>query len=334
MICLSSSEYFFEIIFYRTFAANFLQMKKITFLFIMALALVPFFSSAQSDDVWTQRANEIVKGANTQYEKAKAIFDWQARNISYDVSFTIRDAEQAWKQRKGVCAGYSKMFVQLATHCGLEAKEISGKSRNIHYPKGDGDHAWVKVNTEKGWILLDPTWGAGNVTNGKFEFKYKPYWFDVDPWWMLFSHYPDNREDQLLPQPLPKSVYDQMPDLTPDLAWWGWNGEKTFKYYWAMPGQEAPKAYLFPDEWRSVLQVDEVPFYGELKVNYQYSFKMHSSGENYTFGITGTAGKDIFGDFTSGAFIVPKSAGTLVISIYEKSTNRIYDVLVYKVVAK
>lgn len=301
--------------------------------FILTAPLSLCRAQSDADQQWSFRAQEITRNATSQYDKAKAIFDWIAHNIAYDVTFTIRDAEQAWKLRKGVCAGYSKMFVQLATHCGLEAEVISGQSRTILYPNGDGEHAWVKVKTEKGWILVDPTWGAGNVTNGRFEFVYKPYWFDVDPWWMFFTHYPETLNDQMLPMPLAREVYNKLPELTPNMAWWGWDGEQTLKYYYSQ-NTTPPKTFSLHDEWMQSLQVDAVPYYGELKANYKYLFKMHSNDGQFTFGITGTAQKDIFGDLSTGAEIIPKSKGTLTISIYEKNTNRIYDVLMYQVVDK
>ena len=42
-------------------------------------------------------------------------------------------------------------------------------------------------------LLIDPTWGAGIVSDGKFvRSTDNSMWFDVSPYWMAFSHYPDN----------------------------------------------------------------------------------------------------------------------------------------------
>lgn len=287
-----------------------------------------------SGDVWCQRAAQITSGCATQYDKARAIFDWEAHNIAYDVSFSIRDAETAWQQKKGVCQAYSDIFVLLAECCGLTAKRVTGVARNSSSSSSTLSHSWVRVQTEKGWILLDPTWGAGNVNGNKFEKVYKPYWFDVDPWWFFFSHYPDNPEDQQMPKPLARVMYDKLPYLTPTMSWWGWNSETTLQYYWSRQTEKPPVAFTLTDEWMNSLQVSEVPFFGELQVGYKYVFKIKSLNDNYMVVLSGSANKDIFGDFSAGAQIVPTSSGTLVIGIYDQTTNMVHDLLEYRVVKK
>lgn len=289
-------------------------------------------STAQSEDpIWQERVAPLVQGCSTSYDKAKAIFDWVAHHIAYDVTMKINTAEEGWTKKKGICQAYTEIYVSLAKACGLNAEIINGESKGAASPDGDGKHAWVKIETEKGWILADPTWGAGSVDQNRFTFSYKSYWFDVDPWWMFFTHYPEKPGNQLLPQPLARVMYDKLPEMAPSMSWWGWNSEKTLQYYWSNQNQKPPFMFTLKDEWIQNLQVDEVPFFGELKANYKYLFKMKSLNDNYVFGIGGTANKNFFGEFSSGMDIVPTSSGTLIISIVDKQTNQVHDLLEYKV---
>lgn len=311
-----------------------MQKMKNDILLIILLLLLGVLpqTHAQSDDaVWKERVTPIVKGCSTLYDRAKAIFDWEAKNIAYDVTMKINTAEEGWTKRKGICQAYTEIYVALARACGLHAEIINGDSKGAASPNGDGKHAWVKVETEKGWILADPTWGAGTVEQNRFTFSYKSYWFDVNPWWMFFTHYPEKSANQLLPQPLARTMYDKLPEMAPSMSWWGWDAEKTLEYYWSNPTQKPPFMFTLKEEWLHDLQVDEVPFSGELKAGYRYPFKMKSLSENYVFGIGGTANKNFFGELSSGMDIIPTSSGTLVISICDKRTNKVHDLLEYKV---
>lgn len=289
-------------------------------------------AQTEQDALWTKRATEITKGCTTEYDKAKAIFDWQAENIAYDVSLKIHDAEEGWQKKKGVCQAYSSMFVQLATHCGLEAVEIGGLSKNAPDVSNEESHSWVKVKTEKGWILADPTWGAGSVTNGVFKKNYKPYWFDVNPYWMFFTHYPTQPAEQLLPQAFARVMYDKLPYLTPEMSWWGWDAEETLMFYWGNQDQKPPVVFTLNTEWMTHLKASQAPMFGTLKIGYKYDFKIESLNEQYILGLTGTAKRDIFGEFSKGIQIAPTSEGTIVISLLDTKTNIVHDLLEYKVI--
>jgi hypothetical protein len=226
--------------------------------------------------IWKERVMPIVEGCTTHYDKAKAIFDWECANIAYDVSYSIYKAEECWNQRKGVCQAYSELFVKLAAHCDLEAVVISGKCRTLSHMDGDGDHAWVKVNTEKGWILIDPTWGAGYVSGGEFTFYYKAYWFDVDPALMIFTHFPDNYYDQRLQNPVTNEQFRSLPNVDPKVAFAGWNGHEVLGYFLNYLGESAPTFYLGFTESLGKFELVQVPFNGKMKVGQTYTLKIRS----------------------------------------------------------
>lgn len=170
-------------------------------------------------------AAQITKDFKTEEDKARAIFDWIAFNVKYDlvaygvneqpVAYSFRTQEEklarqkkfkddiaikTLKSRKGVCQGYATLFAVVAEKAGLEAVIIPGtsKSHPMHIGKAPGasDHAWnaVKIGTE--WKLLDPTWAAGVVTGEKpaFVFKFNDGYFFAEPDVFFLNHFPDDKQ--------------------------------------------------------------------------------------------------------------------------------------------
>ena len=145
----------------------------------------------------TSETLEVIKDATTIEDKAKAIYEWLCQNIAYDTTKQIHDAETCWRTKRGVCQAYCELFCYMADIAGFTADIIVGKTKT---PKGEipeEKHAWIFVYTEAyEGILIDPTWGAGAV-NEKNQFirsRENSMWFNISPYWLIFSHYPDEQE--------------------------------------------------------------------------------------------------------------------------------------------
>ena len=135
-------------------------------------------------------ARIICEGLKTDIEKARAIFDWLAFNVSYDTSYSVYSGSEAFKKRKGVCQGYAELFQMLAKEAGIDSIMVTGigyGGPNV----GRGGHAWNLVRLPDRDILLDACWGAGYVSGKHFTFEFAPYWFDTHPATFAFRHYPD-----------------------------------------------------------------------------------------------------------------------------------------------
>lgn len=148
-------------------------------------------SSLRSDI--QEEVAEIICNATSVEERAKAIYDWICANIAYDTSGQIHDAETCYRTRRGVCQAYCELFCYMAGVAGITADIIIGKTKGSE-SHGSEKHAWVFVYTHayKG-IFIDPTWGAGSVKEARFVRNDNPsVWFDVSPYWMIFSHFPDD----------------------------------------------------------------------------------------------------------------------------------------------
>lgn len=159
----------------------------------------------------------IIAQADTVEKKARAIYDWICDNISYDTTMQIFDAGTCWNTRRGVCRAYSELYCHMAEMAGLTADIISGKVKTSDVQVSDVKHAWIYVytNAYEG-ILIDPTWGAGAVCDGKFiKSNDNSVWFNVSPYWMAFSHYPDQNNWMKLDINITEEQFESLPYLTP-----------------------------------------------------------------------------------------------------------------------
>jgi len=147
----------------------------------------------KSDDRETAAlAKTITNGKDNDYEKARAIHQWVAGNIWYNIDWlngvfdttaVRRDGEETWtstyvlRNKRGVCEGYATLTVALLRAVGIPAKNIGG------YVESDGSgHAWVEAYADARWINMDPTWDSKNrYENGKFSPQQASgnQWFDV-----------------------------------------------------------------------------------------------------------------------------------------------------------
>jgi transglutaminase-like putative cysteine protease len=169
-------------------------------------------------------ANYLIKPAKTQTERAYAIFYWLTQNIAYDTqsffSGNYGDLTPAGvlRSRKAICSGYSRLFTGLAKQAKLEVVEIIGVSKSYGFSeKGTlGDHAWNAVKIDDQWRLLDATWGAGFVTkSGEFEKKLEDFYFFTPPEQFIYSHFPKERQWQLLDPTISKTEFKKLVYLRP-----------------------------------------------------------------------------------------------------------------------
>lgn len=137
---------------------------------------------------------DIVRNASTVEQKARAIYDWICSNIVYDSTKQIRDAEACWRTKRGVCLAYCELFCYMTESVGLTAEIIIGKTKNRRGEIADEKHAWIFLYTDGyNGIFIDPTWGAGAETEIEPDKDAnRSMWFDISPYWLIFTHYPDD----------------------------------------------------------------------------------------------------------------------------------------------
>ncbi len=217
---------------------------------------------------------QITKNASTKMEKARAIFIWLANNIAYDTNYKVNTKEEALKQQKGVCQAYSALFQAFCDEIGLECVTIPGDSKQYYYEKPSdldkGGHAWnvIKVEGDR-WLLADATWGAGHVNGRTFIRRLSPEWFDPSPSILIFSHFPQDAQWQLLKSSISRDAFLALPPLYPNLCLWGLNAEGLFSYFLNNKKASFPGIY-FPDVSCTII---DMPISKELKKGETYQFE-------------------------------------------------------------
>ena len=228
----------------------------------------PSYEVSPSRYDYSPAARQITEGCTDKYDQVKAIYRWLCANISYDTSYTIYTADECWDNQRGVCQAYCELFYRLAEPLGIDVHVITGTSKNELDPAGS--HAWLFVVVEDGaGILIDPTWGAGSV-NGKTFIRNENdmSWFHVDPYWMIFTHFPDDATYQFLPTPIARERFDSLPIIKPVWGEYGCEAEAVFNR--CMAGHtDFPKFYK---EGVGYIRLVNAPMEKTLRVGQVYTF--------------------------------------------------------------
>lgn len=321
---------------------------------------------------WSKVAADITKGCYTSYEKAKAIYVWLADTISYDTSYSIHDADTAWKKKKGVCQAYCELFYRIGVACGLDVRIVTGHGRGrANVGRVLEDHCWIVVNRnsvmlqqsfpeaiiyEKGQeytlndfvatkglsarsaIMIEPTWGAGIIENGRFiKSNHDMSWFDVDPCWMIFTHYPKNPVDQLLGEyPFSPSDYKQLPYLHPSYSEYGFDPKDLLSYFIHTGSSDFPKIY--PSFGKYVEFID-IPILSVLSKGEVYEFLL-AKKRNCSLAIS--IGDKFYLEHDTSVWQISRNrckatiklnkTGIMTLSIKDENSDNKYNVIIeYKI---
>lgn len=124
-----------------------------------------------------QKAEEIVEGATSDYEKILLIHDWVAGNIHYDwVGFLdgswLIDYEKkqspyyVFEHKYAVCQGYSLLAQLMLRSVGVPCLWFSGYAEGVGAlptdDKNESNHAWNAAFANGRWVVFDATWNSSN----------------------------------------------------------------------------------------------------------------------------------------------------------------------------
>lgn len=130
-----------------------------------------------------KQAETVTSGKGSDRDKAKAIYDYVAKNVSYDVEKYENDdfnwddsALKTLESKTGVCQDYAYLAIAMLRASDIEARFVEGRAGGI-FP---GRHAWVEANLDGEWVTLDPTWGSGYLKDDKFVPAFNEDYFDPD----------------------------------------------------------------------------------------------------------------------------------------------------------
>jgi transglutaminase/protease-like cytokinesis protein 3 len=144
--------------------------------------------------------------------KARAIFDWIANNINFDLKGsrngdnTVNLSDDILKTRKATSFGYAALFQDMCSAASIRCLTVDGYVKkttdDINDKPDDFNHSWDVVQlgqTPTEWFYVDPTWGAGYTDKAVkvFTKAYNDSYFFSDKTIFNQQHFPDNIAWQL-----------------------------------------------------------------------------------------------------------------------------------------
>lgn len=188
------------------------------------VAQIPASANTGPESVGRWLASRI---RGDEFRLAKAIHDYIADRIAYDYAALARypdigdevaDAGPVWRNRLGVCSGYTDLFRVIAKAAGLEAAYVVGEIRSQTGGVEPIKHAWSAVKVDGAWYLMDVTWDAGGSENGDntFRKRYSTNYLFAPPEAFGLDHFPDDPRWQLRADPLERAEFVRQPLLRPE----------------------------------------------------------------------------------------------------------------------
>ncbi|WP_179008504.1 transglutaminase domain-containing protein [Winogradskyella forsetii] len=187
-----------------------------------------------------QFANRIRHDFETDIEKTRAVYFWIANNITYDYKtfrknkknkkirskskadyeaklhvYNRKLARKVLRKKSAVCEGYSRLLTEVLRDLNINSAVVTGYAKTyvqeIGRKRSTSNHAWNAVKIDGQWYLIDATWSTGNsIYNSKF-FNFSDTYFMIDPEKLVLTHFPDDKQWQLLDQPISKTDYFNFP---------------------------------------------------------------------------------------------------------------------------
>lgn len=239
-------------------------------------------SPASREQDIAKLAAKLAKGAKTDLQKARAIYDWLTKNISYDDRgynsgrYSPTDAESVLKNGVGVCDGFASLFLAIGLEMGLKIEKVSGFAKGYGYRPGqlfaEPDHAWNRIKIDGEWKMFDATWGEGNGTavGGKLKSvkEFDAFWFDTDPYAFVFTHYPEDGQTQLSPG-LSLAEFAVLPTVEKSFFRLGFDAREIYQACISGELRELPEAYPNARDIRMI----QAPAHRDLKIGTPYQFE-------------------------------------------------------------
>ena len=285
---------------------------------------------------YSRVAESLTSGCENDYEKIRAIYQWICEMIAYDTTYSIYSADECFDAKKGVCQAYSELFYYIAKASGVRCEIISGKSKDRHGKISDEGHAWIfaYIRGNHG-ILLDPTWGAGSISesDGRFTRRENCWmWFNVPPECMALSHYPDDVSYQLLDQPLTMEEFVSMRPVDAVCFQYGLDVHSVFEQT-RRGTLELPDFY---EEGEHDVEILEMPMCRSLHVGRSYYFRLRKKTQrkftiinNELF--TQEDKWQYLGDGTYAINYMVRDVNSLELSLQNDSDNLWYPFLKYQI---
>jgi transglutaminase-like putative cysteine protease len=165
----------------------------------------------------------LMENVEDPFMKVKIIHDWIADNIAYDSAsyfsgnLPVQGYINTLRSKKSVCEGYADLFMEMSRLADIQSHKISGFARGAGYSIFEIDnvqnsnHAWNAVYINDGWYFVDVTWDSGHLNGRNYKKDYKTVYLFLEPYKMLYTHYPTLTSWQLLETIITAEDFQDLP---------------------------------------------------------------------------------------------------------------------------
>jgi len=221
-------------------------MKKQNLLLFFLLALLlPVISIAQTNGKDFSEVDDYVKKLGNldsmsmgtinnvvsrkfpeKIDRARAIFDWIAMNITYDVkagrsnNAAKNTSTEILKTRRAASAGFTTLFQDMCSAADIRCLTVDGFLKTNHLQIGDKstdiNHTWAVVQLGESpdtWFYVDPAMGSGYLEADMKTFTrfFNTGYFFTEKNLFNWDHYPDNDAWKLGSAPKSRGDFFDLP---------------------------------------------------------------------------------------------------------------------------
>lgn len=243
--------------------------------------------------------NVVSKKFEDKIDRARAIYDWIALNITYDIKAaksnnTAKNSPaDVLLSRKAVGIGFAGLFQDMCSAADIRCLTVDGFVKNnteqIDEKGAEINHSWAVVQLGQSpdtWYYVDPAWGSGyaDAEMKVFTRSFTDAYFFTDKPIFNLQHYPDNEAWKLGGAPKNKKEFYSLPVIKvagPELGMKRFspndghfkarvNKEVNFNY--SLNGKEITKVELAMGE-RKKYKVKEIKYnYSGGALSFSYKF--------------------------------------------------------------
>lgn len=118
------------------------------------------------------------------------------------------------------------------SYVGVHSKILSGYAKGADYrpgqkfTPGQNQHSWNAVYIFGTWCLVDAHWAARRIigkqsSSEEFHYQLDEYFFLPDPHQLIYTHFPEDPNWQLLERPVSLEEFENMPHMKPQFFKFG-----------------------------------------------------------------------------------------------------------------
>ena len=142
--------------------------------------LMPMCSLERYEEIYLL-ANQLCEGIESEYDKARVIYEWVVENLTYDNEARFYTVDRVFAERIAVCNGYAVLMHDMLAAVGISSLYTQGISLDAvdlgfnidmildgsHLSSSvleDEHHAWLLCYLDGEIVISDPTWSDFDIS--------------------------------------------------------------------------------------------------------------------------------------------------------------------------